>query len=181
MWKILWLSGRQCSWCRTGVIWSRRGALLSTRAASFCSTYNLRSAHSGTPYNNELASSSLDITRDHMTAAQVASSRFLRTLLMLRRWKYPERTTWLMWGTIVRRKLSVTTRSLTVSDGLISASPMRRTGSWESAKAWPRWDTKMMNSVFRSLSLSCCQPSMCLPDVLVNTSVLTPLWLYFTL
>ena len=82
-----WLTGSQCSCFKTGLMWSYFLVRVTTRAAAFWTFCRRSIRNLGSPYNSELALSSLDVMNAWTNFSVSAKDRQFLILLMFLRWK----------------------------------------------------------------------------------------------
>lgn len=82
-----WLTGSQCSYFKTGLMWSYVLVRVTTRAAAFWKFCKRSIRNLGSPYSSELVLSSLDVMNAWINFSVSARDRQSLILLMFLRWK----------------------------------------------------------------------------------------------
>ena len=110
------LIGSQCSCCRAGVMCSAEGVLVMIHTAAFWTSWSLWSDFRGRPWRRELQYSQRDVSRVFTRIAVQAGVSEGWRWFMLRRWKYADWVTLLMWASNFKVLSRVTPRLLTWGD-----------------------------------------------------------------
>lgn len=148
---ILFRTGSQCNWRRTGFMWQRPFTRVTSLAAAFWIRCSLSSSHDGNPKSTELQLSSLEVTNAWTSFSVDAWSRYRRKRPILYR-AYDAILHMLLtcWDIIMLLSMN-TPRFLADGTGSTLDSPIWSEGNGE----WGMWrECRCMISVLLSFSIS---------------------------